>query len=116
MKILLFANTDWYLYNFRLSLAKDLRDQGHEVILLSPPGNFQKLLEENGFQLISFSFSRQGINPLYEIWTLWQLIRIYHNVHPDIVHHFTIKPVIYGSLAAHLLQIRGIINSIRSRR
>ena len=112
MKILLFANTDWYLYNFRLSLAKDLRNQGHEVILLSPPGNFQKLLEENGFQLISFSFSRQGINPLYEIWTLWQLIRIYHKVHPDIVHHFTIKPVIYGSLAAHFLHIRGIINSI----
>lgn len=112
MKILLFANTDWYLYNFRLSLAKDLRDQGHEVILLSPPGNFQKLLEDNGFQLISFSFSRQGINPLYEIWTLWQLIRIYHKVHPDIVHHFTIKPVIYGSLAAHFLHIRGIINSI----
>ena len=112
MKILLFANTDWYLYNFRLSLAKDLRDQGHEVILLSPPGNFQKLLEENGFQFISFSFSRQGINPLYEIWTLWQLIRTYHKVHPDIVHHFTIKPVIYGSLAAHFLHIRGIINSI----
>lgn len=112
MKILLFANTDWYLYNFRLALAKDLRDQGHDVILLSPPGGFQKFLRENGFQLISFPFSRQGINPLYEIWTLWQLIRIYHRVQPDIVHHFTIKPVIYGSLAAHLLRIRGVINSI----
>ena len=112
LKILLFANTDWYLYNFRLSLAKDLREQGYEVILLSPPGNFQKLLQENGFQWISFPFSRQGINPFNEIWTLWQLIRIYHKVRPDIVHHFTIKPVIYGSLAAHLLHIRGIINSI----
>lgn len=112
LKILLFANTDWYLYNFRLSLAKDLRDQGHEVILLSPPGHFQKLLQENGFQLISFSFSRQGINPFYEIWTLWQLIRTYQKVRPDIVHHFTIKPVIYGSLAAHILRIRGTINSI----
>ncbi|HZM21318.1 MAG TPA: glycosyltransferase family 4 protein [Anaerolineales bacterium] len=111
-KILLFANTDWYLYNFRLSLAKNLRDQGHEVILLSPPGNFQKLLQENGFQLISFPFSRQGINPFYEIWTLWQLIRVYRKVQPDIVHHFTIKPVIYGSLAAHFRHIGGIINSI----
>lgn len=112
LKILLFANTDWYLYNFRLSLAKDLRDQGHDVILLSPPGHFQKLLHEDGFQLISFTFSRQGINPIYEIWTLWQLIRTYQKVRPDIVHHFTIKPVIYGSLAAHFLSIRGTINSI----
>lgn len=112
LKILLFANTDWYLYNFRLSLAKDLRDQGHDVILLSPPGHFQKLLQEDGFQLITFTFSRQGINPIYEIWTLWQLIRTYQKVRPDIVHHFTIKPVIYGSLAAHFLSIRGTINSI----
>ena len=111
-RILLFANTDWYLYNFRLSLAKDLRARGHEVILLSPPGGFQELLQEEGFQWIPFPLSRQGINPIKEIWTLWKLSRIYHQIDPDIVHHFTIKPVIYGSLAAHFLRIRGIINSI----
>lgn len=111
-RVLLFANTDWYLYNFRLSLAKELRDQGHEVILVSASGPFQKLLEESGFQWIPFELSRQGINPLYELWTLSRLTRLYHKVHPDIVHHFTIKPVLYGSLAAHLLRIPGIINSI----
>jgi glycosyltransferase involved in cell wall biosynthesis len=111
-KILLFANTDWYLYNFRLSLAKDLRAQGHEVILLSPPGGFQELLQGDGFQWIPFPLSRQGINPIKEIWTLWKLSQIYHEIDPDIVHHFTIKPVIYGSLAAHFLRIPGIINSI----
>ena len=111
-KILLFANTDWYLYNFRNRLARELRSQGHEVILLSPPGNFQDLLREDGFQWRPFQLSRQGINPLNEIWSLWQLIRIYREVRPDIVHHFTVKPVIYGSLAAHILGIEYIINSI----
>lgn len=111
-KIILFANTDWYLYNFRLSLAKELRSQGHEVIFLSAPGPFQNLLLEEGFQWISFPLSRQGINPIYEMWTLWRLTRLYRDVHPEVVHHFTIKPVLYGSIAAHLLGIRGIINSI----
>jgi len=111
-KILLFANTDWYLYNFRNRLARELRSQGHEVILLSPPGNFQEFLKEDGFQWIPFPLSRQGINPLKEIWSLWQLIRIYRTVRPDIVHHCTIKPVIYGSLAAHILRMPNIINSI----
>ncbi len=111
-KILLFANTDWYLYNFRNRLARELRSQGHEVILLSPPGNFQDFLREDGFQWRPFQLSRQGINPLNEIWSLWQLIRIYREVRPDIVHHFTVKPVIYGSLAAHILGIQYIINSI----
>jgi len=111
-KILLFANTDWYLYNFRLSLAKELRAQGHEVILLSPSGNFQNLLQTEGFQWIPFPLSRQGINPINELWTLWKLSRLYRRLDPDVVHHFTIKPVIYGSLAAHLTRIPGIINSI----
>jgi len=111
-KILLFANTDWYIYNFRLSLAEELRNQGHEVVLLSAPGDYYQLLQTSGFQWIPFPLSRQGINPFNELLTLWKLIRTYHRVHPDIVHHFTIKPVLYGSLAAHILRIPGIINSI----
>jgi glycosyltransferase involved in cell wall biosynthesis len=111
-KILLFANTDWYIYNFRLALAKELRSRGHDVILVSPPGNFHEQLQADGFRWISFPLSRQGINPFSELQTLWRLIRIYRREKPDILHHFTIKPVIYGSLAAHLLKIKGIVNSI----
>lgn len=111
-RILLFANTDWYIYNFRFSLARELRNQGHEVLLLSPPGDFHELMEADGFPWIPFPLSRQGIKPLGELWTIWHLIRLYNRVRPDIVHHFTIKPVIYGSLAAHVLHIPAIINSI----
>lgn len=111
-KILLFANTDWYLYNFRLALAKELRNQGHEIILLSPPGEFQTHLQAQGFTWLSFPLSRQGINPLSELGTLIRLTRIYRQVQPDLLHHFTIKPVIYGSLAAHLLRLPAIVNSI----
>ena len=111
-RILLFANTDWYLYNFRLSLAKDLRAKGHEVILLSPPGSFQELLQGDGFQWIPFELSRQSINPFGEVVAIWRLFRLYYKIQPDIVHHFTIKPVIYGSMAAHWTRITGIINSI----
>jgi glycosyltransferase involved in cell wall biosynthesis len=111
-KILLFANTDWYLYNFRLSLAEELRNQGHEVVLLSATGDYYQLLQRSGFQWLPFPLSRQGVNPFSELFTLWRLIRLYHQVRPDIVHHFTIKPVIYGSFAAHILRVPGIINSI----
>ena len=112
LRILLFANTDWYLYNFRLALASALRERGHEVILLSPPGRFHERLTAAGFQWISFPLSRQGVNPFHEVMTLWRLVRVYRRVRPDIVHHFTIKPVIYGSLAAQSLRIPSIINSM----
>ena len=111
-KILLFANTDWYLYNFRLSLARELRAQGHEVLLLSPPGSFQELLQAEGFPWTPFLLSRQGYNPFHELQSMWKLVSFYRKIRPDIVHHFTIKPVIYGSIAARLLRVPGIINSI----
>jgi glycosyltransferase involved in cell wall biosynthesis len=111
-KILLFANTDWYLYNFRLALAKELRHQKHEIVLLSPPGDFQTRLQAQGFTWLPFPLSRQGTNPLSEFGTLLRLFRIYQQVQPNLVHHFTVKPVIYGSLAAHLLRVPAIVNSI----
>ncbi|MDX1463491.1 MAG: glycosyltransferase, partial [Marinirhabdus sp.] len=106
LKVILFANTDWYLYNFRLALAKELQSRGHEVILVSPPGNFHEQLQSDGFRWIAFPLSRQGTNPFNEMQTLWRLVRLYRREKPDILHHFTIKPVIYGSLAAHLLGIK----------
>jgi glycosyltransferase involved in cell wall biosynthesis len=114
VKIILFANTEWYLYNFRLSLAQALRGEGHEVVLVSPPGKYSRSLEEAGFRWKSFPLSRQGTNPLAELATVWRLRNLYRMEKPDIVHHFTIKCVLYGSLAAHTsgIRIRGIINAI----
>ena len=112
MKIIMLANTDWYLYNFRLSLARELRAQGHQILLLSPPGTFQKFIQEDGFEWMPFPISRQGVNPFREVYALIRLVHLYRQLQPDIVHHFTVKPVIYGSLAAHVLGIKRIINSI----
>ena len=55
MKIVLFANTDWFLYNFKLSLAQALRARGDEVILLSPPGEVHRMA--GGMFTISYSIA-----------------------------------------------------------
>ena len=112
MKALLFANTDWYLYNFRLSLAKALQQQGFDVVLLSPPGKYGPLLKDAGFTWIQFPLSRRGMNPFYEILTILRLAKIYQSINPDIVHHFTIKCILYGSAAAKMIRIKKIINAV----
>ncbi len=111
MKILLFANTDWYLYNFRLPLAQALRQAGHTVILLSPPGAHAVKLQQAGFRWQPFDLQRNRLNPLTELLTFWQLIHLYRQLRPDVAHHFTIKPVLYGSLAARFSGAR-VINAI----
>ncbi|MBL8516662.1 MAG: glycosyltransferase family 4 protein [Betaproteobacteria bacterium] len=105
MKLLLFANTDWYLYNFRLPLARRLRDLGHQVILVSPPGDFSSRLVAEGFDWIEFQLSRKGTNLLAEIFTVLRLYQMYRATKPDLVHHFTIKCVLYGGIVARVLGI-----------
>lgn len=112
MKALLFANTSWYLYNFRLPLAQALRERGHEVILLSPADEYSPLLIREGFRWVRFDFETRSTNPLRELETTRRLLNVYRREKPDVVHHFTVKCVLYGSLAAHLTGTTQIINSI----
>ena len=111
-KILFFANTDWYLFNFRLALAKHLREQQVDVVMVSPFGPYGKKLEEEGFRWIAVQMNRRSLNPLTEAKLIWRLSRIYKVEKPDIVHHFTIKCVVYGGLAASNVGIRGVVSSV----
>lgn len=112
MRVLLFANTDWFLYNFKRSLAERLRADGHDVILLSPPGPYGEKLRALGFRWEPFALSRSGINPLREALAIRRLRRLYASLRPDLVHHFTIKCIIYGSLAARGAGVPRIVNSV----
>lgn len=100
MKVLLFANTEWYLYNFRLSLALALRDAGHEVILVSPPGPYGCRLTGAGLRWVAAPMDRRSLQPLRELALLLWLRRLLLAERPDLVHGFTIKCAVYGSLAA----------------
>lgn len=111
-KVLFFANTEWYLFNFRLALAQYLQERGFEVVMVSPPGSYGKKLEAAGFRWIPVPMERSSLNPLREIWLLWKLYCIYKSEKPDIAHHFTIKCVIYGGLVARLVGIKGIIGAV----
>ena len=112
MKILFFANTEWYLYNFRLPLARYLRDQGHEVVMLSPPGPYVAKLQAAGFRTLSVPMQRRSLNPLRELALLNHIRRLYIQERPDLVHHFTLKCVILGALAARLAGIAACVNSV----
>ncbi len=112
MKVILFANTDWYLYNFRRNLVVALRERGDEVLLLSPGGQYADRLQAMGFRWMDLPFSRRGMNPLTELRTILYLARLFRRESPDLVHAFTIKSVLYGTLAARLAGVRAIVNSV----
>jgi len=111
-KLLLVANTSWYLYNFRLPLLRDLRQSGYEVAVVAPNDSYTELLTAEGFKVHPWLLSRRSINPLLELRSLIDLLRIYQREQPDLVHHFTIKACLYGTLAAKGGRVYRVVNAV----
>lgn len=111
-KIVLFANTDWYLYNFRRSLALELQRAGYDVLLLSPPGPYGAAISALGLRWQPIPMHRRSLNPAREAMVVASLARIFRRERPRIVHAFTIKCAVYGSLAARLARVPGRVSTV----
>lgn len=111
-KVLLVSNTSWYLYNFRLPLIRDLRDRGIQVALVAPHDSHTSFLQEEGFTVHPWLVARSSVNPLSEAHALVDLLLIYRREQPDLVHHFTIKACLYGTIAAKFARVYRVINAV----
>ncbi|HEY3814282.1 MAG TPA: glycosyltransferase family 4 protein [Caulobacteraceae bacterium] len=111
-KVVLFANTDWYLYNFRLSLIRRLRDEGYDVLLISPPGEYGAKLQALGFRWIALPMQRRSLNPLREAALVNHIARLLREERADLIHGFTIKPAVYGGLAGRLAGVKGRVSAV----
>lgn len=111
-KLLFVVNDIGYLISHRLALVEEARALGHEVYIASPQGEAADILGSDRFHHIRIPLSRWGMNPFSDLYCLFSLIRIYINLKPDLVHHISIKPVVYGTIAARLTSVPAIVNSI----
>ena len=112
VKLLLFANTEWYLYNFRLALAEAIVARGHSVTLVSPPGPYGERLLALGMDWRPLPLARRSLNPARELSALGKLVGLYRELHPDLVHHFTLECILLGSLAASLAGVPAVVNAV----
>ncbi|MDQ7085050.1 MAG: glycosyltransferase [Sulfurovum sp.] len=103
-------NTSWNIYNFRIGLLKALQDEGYKIIAIAPRDEYSHKLEALGFSYHDIKMNNKGTNPLEELRLLWRFYRLYKQIKPDVLLHYTIKPNIYGSLAGAGLNIPMISN------
>ena len=109
-RVLFLVNHDIVIYNFRRELVQELLNQGHEVYISSPFGDRISLLEKLGAKFIETKIDRRGTNPLNDYKLLRTYKRIMKDIRPDVVLTYTIKPNIYGGIAAGSLKIPYIAN------
>ncbi len=111
MRIAIVLNTSWNIYNFRMSFVRTLIDQGYEVHTIAPNDDYTKFLVEAGCIHHQVKMDSRGANLFRDTALIAELFMIYRKVKPDVILHYTIKPNVYGTLAASMLRIP-VINNV----
>jgi glycosyltransferase involved in cell wall biosynthesis len=110
MKIAIVLNTSWNIYNFRMNFVKALIADGNEVHTIAPHDDYTQYLTEAGCIHHNLRMDSRGANAIKDFLLIFELIAAYRKVKPDVVLHYTIKPNVYGTLAAAILRIPSINN------
>ena len=112
MKIAFVSSLDLNLYLFRLSWVKALKTAGIDVCCILPKDDESKKTENEGIRVIYYYLNRRSFNPLQGVLTVYNLYQIFRKERFCAVHTFTIKPNIYGAIAAKLAGVPVVISQV----
>lgn len=110
-KIVISVNTAWNIYNFRSGLVRALIGQGYEVTVMAPDDEYSSRLKAMGCRFVGLPMDDHGTNPGRDLALLGRYWKALHSVRPSAYLAYTIKPNVYGSIAAQALGIP-VINNI----
>lgn len=111
-KILFLVTEDFSFWARRRPLARQAESEGAEVWVMTCPGPYAEKLKHEGFRVIQWRVSRASLNPLRELHAFLQVLKAYRSLQPDLVHHFALKPAVYGGLAARMCKEVSCVHSI----
>ena len=104
-------NSAWNLVNFRAGLIRALVAAGYEVVAVAPYDNYAAGLKALGCRFVPLHMENGGTNPVQDAMLTLRFVRLFARERPDVYLGYTVKPNVYGSIAAHLMRIP-VINNI----
>lgn len=110
-KVVISTNTAWNLLNFRSGLIRAMVAAGHEVVAIAPYDEYAPRLTALGCRYIPLEMDNQGTHPGRDLLLFWRFFKLLKKEKADVFLGYTVKPNVYGSLAAHALSIP-VINNI----
>ena len=108
--LLISANTSWNLYHFRSGLIRDLQAQGYRVIAAAPKDAYSERLAAMVSEYYALPMAGAGTSLWGDLLVWWRYLRLLRAVKPSVLLTYTIKPNIYGALAARLCGVPVIAN------
>jgi glycosyltransferase involved in cell wall biosynthesis len=108
LRIALVCNTAWAIHTYRRGVLRMLTERGAQVTIIAPRDRTFEPLAEMGCRCVELPVASKGTDPRQDLKTLRALYREYRATRPHVVFHYTIKPNIYGSIAAMLARVPSI--------
>lgn len=99
------GNMSWGMYQFRSELMKEFLSLGHRVVVIAPRDEWSEKIKALGCEFIDIKVSRKGANPIQDLVYFFSLTHLLLKIKPDIALNYTVKPVIYGTLASWLASV-----------
>jgi glycosyltransferase involved in cell wall biosynthesis len=113
-RILYNVNIPRFFVSHRLPLALAARDAGYDVHITTSDADPENVaaIQATTLPFHPLPLAQHGTNPFSEARTLQAMISLYRQLEPDIIHHVTIKPVIYGGIAARITGIKAVVGAM----
>ena len=106
------SNSAERVYRFRAPIVRALVERGVRVYVVAPVDDFARDIEALGADFVPWRLNRGSVNPFTEAASLVSLLRIYRRLRPDVAQHFTIKPNVYGALAARFAGVPVVVGGV----
>lgn len=112
MKILMIVHYTPTVPRFRGALIQEMIKNNHEVIVAAPEEGYEEEIKALGAEFRQLQFNRVGTNPVQDIGLMFRIYKLIKEIKPDQMFLCTVKPVIYGSIAAKLAGIKNIYSML----
>ena len=108
-RLLIVVNVDWFFLSHRLAIALRALSEGYDVFLLTTDTGFRETIENYGIKFYDISIKRSGTNLFKEIILFCNLYSTYKKIKPDIIHHITLKPIVYGTFISKFINRKSLV-------
>lgn len=112
IRLFIVVNVDWFFLSHRKDIALSAQKNGYDVTVVTKDTGKKQYIEALGLKVIDLPMNRSGQNIIEELYTCWFLYRLYRREKPDIVHHVGLKTILWGTLAAKLAKVHGVVNAV----
>lgn len=111
-KLLLVVNVDWFFLSHRLAIASEALRKGYEVHIATTITDHLDELRSHGLIVHPVPIARSGTRLLGEWRSFWRIVQIFRQVRPDIAHLVTVKPIVFGGLAARMTRTPAVVAAV----